>query len=994
MAMMLASIFSVTALAVSDDAVYVPEMETVDGYITNDLESNADVVLGGEEILELETSESNAFANEDVEISDGNTYNHEEDLLYGGESANSYEYYGEEIEEYDECECACEYSGGHDCICTYDYYECYIRIEAYTEFIVTSWVELQNTFNNLMTTDGPYAVYIAGSFNVNAELNVPTGRTVYLNSSGGVLQRQSGHGRHFVVDGTLLLENIILRGAIGAPFVTPRGGITVNGSGEFIMSTGSVIESSSGSSFGGAVFINGGVFNMLDGIIENNVASSAGAIGIDGGVFNMHGGIIRNNRSNLGGAIRVHNGILTINGGTISNNRAIAGAGGGIYMLLGSILTMNDGAIKDNSSGTGGGYGGGIAGRNSTLLVNGGTISGNTTGGDGGGIALISSAFIMNGGNISENQAVSGAGVLMVLGSYLTMNDGKINNNVIVSSWNYPDGRDGGGVRIYDSTFTMNNGSINNNTNAFIGGGLVIENGTFTMNNGAIKNNTAQIEGGGIALSAFGIGNITMNGGTISGNTTYGDGGGVAGGIEGSSFDMNGGTISSNTAGNNGGGISLPYTMSFEMTGGAIINNTAERGSGGGIFTAEVGWLWDWNTWELIYPNPTSPNCFRNIIIENSIFSGNTAGSGRYAPPINYYEHLFGHFLNNYDINFRGSYRAEIIKFDLNGGNVSGYMNNIETILAYNAKVGVANIPIVELFGYKFMGWFFGDELLTNAELAEIIVDAPMTFVAQWERNPNYWFTVIFTPGTQGTFTEQVFTDILYGTATPAFVGTPTGNEGWLFTGWSPEVATTVTENVTYVAQWREVAQTTPEPQYRNIRIYYYLEGYGNLVNDTANNVIGREYVRRAGSTFSLAHVIDRNELDSENDYVFGGWRVYVDGVRDDTYIVGKNLNQLRGSFIVPASSCDDVALISLVAVWSIFEAQNGGGNGNNNGIGNDNGGGTAVLENEDASQQKRLPQTGVESMTLLWSALLTLVIVAGVDTMVKIKKRTNNSGN
>lgn len=45
--------------------------------------------------------------------------------------------------------------------------------------------------------------------------------------------------------------------------------------------------------------------------------------------------------------------------------------------------------------------------------------------------------------------------------------------------------------------------------------------------------------------------------------------------------------------------------------------------------------------------------------------------------------------------------------------------------------------------------------------------------------------------------------DILSGAKTPAFNGTPT-RDGYVFVGWSPKVADTVTEDATYVAQWKK----------------------------------------------------------------------------------------------------------------------------------------------------------------------------------------------
>ena len=68
-------------------------------------------------------------------------------------------------------------------------------------------------------------------------------------------------------------------------------------------------------------------------------------------------------------------------------------------------------------------------------------------------------------------------------------------------------------------------------------------------------------------------------------------------------------------------------------------------------------------------------------------------------------------------------------------------------------------------------------------------------------------FTVEYKKGNHGTFTETKTENIDYGTATPAAPKT-TGEAGYTFNGWSPEVADTVTANATYVAQWKANTDT------------------------------------------------------------------------------------------------------------------------------------------------------------------------------------------
>ena len=67
--------------------------------------------------------------------------------------------------------------------------------------------------------------------------------------------------------------------------------------------------------------------------------------------------------------------------------------------------------------------------------------------------------------------------------------------------------------------------------------------------------------------------------------------------------------------------------------------------------------------------------------------------------------------------------------------------------------------------------------------------------------------TVTYTDGVEDeeVFADQVYTHQAIGDETPAFDGTPT-REGYTFTGWSPEVADTVSADAVYAAQWEEAA--------------------------------------------------------------------------------------------------------------------------------------------------------------------------------------------
>ena len=63
-------------------------------------------------------------------------------------------------------------------------------------------------------------------------------------------------------------------------------------------------------------------------------------------------------------------------------------------------------------------------------------------------------------------------------------------------------------------------------------------------------------------------------------------------------------------------------------------------------------------------------------------------------------------------------------------------------------------------------------------------------------------YTVTYTDGVDGkAFENQVHSDLVVGTPTPKFDGTPT-RAGYTFAGWSPAVEERVTNNITYNATW------------------------------------------------------------------------------------------------------------------------------------------------------------------------------------------------
>ena len=104
--------------------------------------------------------------------------------------------------------------------------------------------------------------------------------------------------------------------------------------------------------------------------------------------------------------------------------------------------------------------------------------------------------------------------------------------------------------------------------------------------------------------------------------------------------------------------------------------------------------------------------------------------------------------------------------------------------------------------GYVFGGW--------TPAVADTVT-GNQTYTATWKADANGngipdeedKYTVTYTDGADGkVFANQVHDNLLSGTATPAFNGTPK-RDGYVFDGWNPAVADKVTENATYTATWK-----------------------------------------------------------------------------------------------------------------------------------------------------------------------------------------------
>ena len=130
----------------------------------------------------------------------------------------------------------------------------------------------------------------------------------------------------------------------------------------------------------------------------------------------------------------------------------------------------------------------------------------------------------------------------------------------------------------------------------------------------------------------------------------------------------------------------------------------------------------------------------------------------------------------------------------------------------------VSDDPVV------FIGWtasqtskiYAKEETAPTTITSVTFEDSNITVYAAWGYDTNdngipdvkeKTYTVTYRDGVIGkeVFKDQVYSGLLPGTKTPSFKGKPT-RSGYVFAGWKPTVAKTVTEDVTYVAKWKKVS--------------------------------------------------------------------------------------------------------------------------------------------------------------------------------------------
>ena len=179
--------------------------------------------------------------------------------------------------------------------------------------------------------------------------------------------------------------------------------------------------------------------------------------------------------------------------------------------------------------------------------------------------------------------------------------------------------------------------------------------------------------------------------------------------------------------------------------------------------------------------------------------------------------------------------------------------------------------------GYTFKGWD------TSSEAKTVVYTAANTFeitehttlYAVWEQNvPEVKYTVIYTDGVEGEviFEDKTFTDLAKDSATPAFGENPT-RTGYVFAGWNPEVAETVTENAIYTATWKADRNNNgiADEDEDKFSVIYKDGAEGAVFEDQIY-----ENLLSGDSTPAFRGESDTAATPTREGYVFAGWNPEV----------------------------------------------------------------------------------------------------------------------
>ncbi|MDQ0274879.1 putative repeat protein (TIGR02543 family) [Peptoniphilus koenoeneniae] len=510
------------------------------------------------------------------------------------------------------------------------------------------------------------------------------------------------------------------------------------------------------------------VLNIEDGaIIQNNNSDTQGGViqARKDSTVNISGGTFKNNKSNTsdGGAIAA-SGVLNITGGTFENNEAKK-TSGAIFIGKNNSASISNATFKGNKASTGGAiysskefsvsnttfenntanWAGAIF-SSKKLTLNDVTFKNNKVASAGGALYLQGGAEIKN-STFTENSSVSDGGAVYSVDADIDIDNCTFEKN---------DSKARGGALLLGVqnnptvNYTIKNSTIKNNKSKNIGGGITAILGTLTVENSSIEANNSDLLGGGIVSVAQTI--VNLNKCIIKNNTANGAAGifvGTGGSQSKGTVNIKGTEFNGNDTGSKqdqktlaGGGIYIDEGVTVNISDSSkFIDNKA--GFGGAIYNVSSD-----------YKNPADETKYQNLSIDKTtLFKGNEARLGLFAPPINYdrfdklkfsdtsdIPHMKGmskSLLNNYDINYKGDF---LIIYDANGGKFEDGKTEKQEAHKVNDEITIPAGPVRE--GFKFTGWR-GTKVTSDAASVNKVtlnpgnkfkLDGNYIFAAQWEK--------------------------------------------------------------------------------------------------------------------------------------------------------------------------------------------------------------------------------------------------------------------
>ena len=180
-----------------------------------------------------------------------------------------------------------------------------------------------------------------------------------------------------------------------------NGGGVYMGGGKFTMNGNASITDNKANQ-GGGVFASAGTFEMngTASVSGNTTTDDGGGVYMGGGKFTMNGNAsITGNTASDGGGVRLSSSYSTFNmtDGTISKNEATS-QGGGVCTI--GNFNMSGGSITNNKAGS---FGGGVKTTGSLFTMSGGSITNNETMKDGGGVYVGGPFTVSGAAKVTDN---------------------------------------------------------------------------------------------------------------------------------------------------------------------------------------------------------------------------------------------------------------------------------------------------------------------------------------------------------------------------------------------------------------------------------------------------------------------------------------------------------------------------------------------------------------------------------------------------------------